>query len=185
MHGRHAPGAYQRDRQAYYERSKSTRLRRSAWYNDYKSNLSCPCGESHVSCIDLHHRDPTTKLAGIAKALRLFSLDKLKLEITKCDPICSNCHLKHHYSESRHINNVTNSHRGTVRKWYNEYKSLLKCQCGEDHPACIQFHHLDPLVKDGLVSDIVRYGTLSQLIAEIVKCSHICSNCHRKLHYIS
>jgi hypothetical protein len=38
--------------------------------------------------------------------------------------------------------------------WFVELKAELTCRCGEDHPACIQFHHADPSAKEISVSEI-------------------------------
>jgi hypothetical protein len=71
-----------------------------------------------------------------------------------------------------------------LRDWYNEYKASLACsQCGENHPACIEFHHRDPSKKDFTIGEsLYRMGKQS-IIDEIAKCDVLCSNCHRKLHY--
>jgi hypothetical protein len=32
--------------------------------------------------------------------------------------------------------------------WLKEYKSSLGCEkCGENHPACLEFHHINPKEK--------------------------------------
>ena len=68
--------------------------------------------------------------------------------------------------------------------WFFEYKKTLACACGENHPACIQFHHRDPLTKEGDVSSLVGAGYSKEIIlAEVAKCDVICSNCHLKLHW--
>ncbi len=36
-----------------------------------------------------------------------------------------------------------------MRVFYNQLKATLECaQCGENHPATLQFHHRDPQKKD-------------------------------------
>ena len=89
------------------------------------------------------------------------------------------------------------------KRWYNEHKAerrkqiderrkeirdwvrslRLKCQiCGENHPACLDFHHEGK--KDFNVSLAWRDGySKEKILAEIKKCVVLCSNCHRKLHY--
>lgn len=63
-----------------------------------------------------------------------------------------------------------------------EYKKTLKCeQCGESHPGCLDFHHLDPTKKDYQISDLVM--SKKKLIEELSKCVVLCANCHRKLHW--
>lgn len=69
------------------------------------------------------------------------------------------------------------------RVWLEEYKTSRGCcTCGEKHPACLEFHHIDPSQK--LLS--LSSGTLcsfDKVKAEIEKCIIQCSNCHRKHHW--
>lgn len=65
---------------------------------------------------------------------------------------------------------------------FKAYKSTLVCtNCGENHPACLEFHHIDPSTKEGLVAKMIH--TRLKLEKELKKCIVLCSNCHRKLHY--
>jgi hypothetical protein len=70
-------------------------------------------------------------------------------------------------------------------EWYVNYKSKLKCvNCGEDHPACLEFHHIDPNKKDFNISINIRSTySVNKILREIEKCDILCANCHRKLHY--
>lgn len=72
-----------------------------------------------------------------------------------------------------------------LRSWFEEYKKTLKCsRCPEDHPACLDFHHLDSNEKLDCVSNIEGRGWgLKKLMEEINKCVVLCANCHRKLHW--
>lgn len=67
---------------------------------DAKIGKSCSCGESHIACLDFHHREGEVKLSGISEIpTKGWSQKRLKSEIAKCDIICSNCHRKLHYEE--------------------------------------------------------------------------------------
>lgn len=62
-----------------------------------------------------------------------------------------------------------------------EYKASKGCNhCGENHPAVLDLHHLDPNVKDLNPSDATSRKLFYE---EADKCIVLCSNCHRKLHY--
>ena len=66
--------------------------------------------------------------------------------------------------------------------WWWEYKSQYSCsRCGEDHPACIQFHHVGE--KEDNVSSLLGTGNKEKIIQEIAKCIPLCANCHFKEHY--
>lgn len=70
----------------------------------YKVMVGCSCGERRPECLDLHHRDRTTKTPKLSKIKgsgRLYtggsrwqdlSYAEIVDEIRKCDVRCSNCH---------------------------------------------------------------------------------------------
>lgn len=64
-----------------------------------------------------------------------------------------------------------------------EYKNGLSCTfCGESEPPCLEFHHVDPTVKDfGIAEMIGQYGW-DKISSELKKCVCVCANCHRKIH---
>lgn len=70
-----------------------------------------------------------------------------------------------------------------IRDWFRNYKKGLSCkECGETHPACLEFHHLRH--KDSTVSNMVGSGySKERILKEIAKCEVLCANCHRKVHY--
>ena len=71
------------------------------WLKELKATLECyKCGESHVSCMDFHHRDPKEKEIGISQIfIKGWGKERILEEIAKCDVLCSNCHRKLHYDE--------------------------------------------------------------------------------------
>ena len=76
--------------------------------------------------------------------------------------------------------NKRNRHK--VAEWLENYKRGLSCKCGENHPACISFHHEGG--KDFNIGGAARKGySISRILSEIKKCIVMCENCHRKLHY--
>lgn len=70
-----------------------------------------------------------------------------------------------------------------IRDFVNDLKIRNPCVfCSEPEPCCLDFHHLDPIVKDMDVSYLVRSKSMKRLLIEIQKCVVVCSNCHRKIH---
>lgn len=71
-----------------------------------------------------------------------------------------------------------------IASWYADLKERLVCQrCGESHPACLQFHHPDPAVKEVSVADGVRKGWgRERILREMSVCEVVCANCHAKHH---
>jgi len=65
---------------------------------------------------------------------------------------------------------------------FEQWKRTLSCsKCGENHPACIEFHHVDPSKKEKTISYL--RNSKKKLQEELKKCIVLCANCHRKLHY--
>jgi len=73
----------------------------------------------------------------------------------------------------------------TIRIWIEQYKIGKECIiCSENHPACLDFHHVDRTIKEFSIGAFPRKTyTLKKVQEEIAKCIIICSNCHRKKHY--
>lgn len=76
---------------------------------------------------------------------------------------------------------IYNARRVLVR----QIKSFLSCDvCGESHPACLDFHHRNPVEKSFTISNLSWKVSTEKLFDEIAKCDILCANCHRKLHWI-
>lgn len=64
---------------------------------EYKKTLKCKkCGENRFYTFDFHHRNPKEKDFNISDMTRN-SFEEIKVEIDKCDCLCSNCHREFHY----------------------------------------------------------------------------------------
>lgn len=92
---------YSNNKEHYLINTKFHKKLKKDWIDGYKKTLKCEkCGENHPSTLDFHHIDPKQKEDGIASIInRNWSLDRIKAEIEKCIPLCSNCHRKLHYEE--------------------------------------------------------------------------------------
>lgn len=71
------------------------------------------------------------------------------------------------------------------KEWFYDIKKQYSCIiCGENHVACIDFHHRDPTKKLINIGNAFQHRYPKKIILEeIEKCDPLCSNCHRKLHY--
>ncbi len=77
------------------------------------------------------------------------------------------------------------------RKWvriqrdkYEAYKTTISCQiCGENHLACLDFHHKTKNDKKLRISRQIGWMSFEKVLEEIKRCDVLCANCHRKLHY--
>lgn len=96
--------------------------------------------------------------------------------------LCNSEYLKAHYYKSPDYYLQKAQRR---RKMLKEFVLSLKLscsKCSENHPACLDFHHLGN--KESNVGEMVNLGrSKKRILQEIAKCIVLCSNCHRKLHY--
>ncbi|WP_343773037.1 homing endonuclease associated repeat-containing protein [Natronoarchaeum mannanilyticum] len=91
-----------------------------------------------------------------------------------------------HYRHVETNRERTLTRRAANRAWLYEYKHFnCECErCGEETPACLDFHHPDHVEKEMEVGKMVTYGySRERLLDEIEKCVVLCANCHRKEHY--
>ena len=77
-----------------------------------------------------------------------------------------------------------NAKKKAHRAWFVNYKKQLACvTCGFNHPAALDFHHVNPCKSDKKVNELVSDGhTKKRILKEIDKCVVLCSNCHRVHH---
>jgi len=69
-----------------------------------------------------------------------------------------------------------------LRKKILEIKKRSCCAiCGENHPSCLEFHHVDN--KKCEISNMLAKYTEEEIMEEISKCIIVCTNCHRKIHW--
>lgn len=70
-----------------------------AWWRELKATKCCErCGETEPDCLHFHHKDPATKASTLAEAIfHAWSRERILAEVAKCEVLCANCHLKHHW----------------------------------------------------------------------------------------
>lgn len=142
------------------------------------------CGFKEKICLDYHHLGD--KIKTIAQLIRdATTIEKLQLEIDKCEILCANCHRKQHspkvLSDGSNWKNFDIS-RIEKRRWFIEFiNNACCCDCQEKDRRCLEFHHLrDKLFK---ISYLITSGhSLDFLKEEINKCIIVCANCHRRRH---
>ena len=63
-----------------------------------KEQVCMDCGRPHTQKkpLDLHHRDPVTKLFRVSRGVHRVSQKKLWAEVAKCDSLCHKCHDRRH-----------------------------------------------------------------------------------------
>lgn len=71
------------------------------------------------------------------------------------------------------------------KTWFANYKKQLSCvTCGFDHPAGLDFHHVERKKSNRKVYELLRDGhTKKRILEEVDKCVVLCANCHRVHHH--
>lgn len=71
--------------------------------------------------------------------------------------------------------------RANRRKLIDTYKLERGCaRCGyREDAVALDLDHADPATKVASVSDLLSYASWEGVLAELLKCRVLCSNCHR------
>lgn len=73
--------------------------------------------------------------------------------------------------------------RSTQKTWIREHKQTSGCTtCGEDDPACLEYHHVHPKKKKFSIGSVPVHTPKHVILREIEKCVVVCANCHTQLH---
>lgn len=77
---------------------------------EYKGGVCTKCKGVFDPCVyDFHHRDPSIK-EGRASVFLNWSLERIKIELDKCDLLCANCHrLEHYQPKESTMNAITDT----------------------------------------------------------------------------
>ena len=99
---------------------------------------------------------------------------------------CKDCNrkavVKHIHAHEGQNYAVRKARHQDLRQRSYDYKRERGCACcPEKEPQCLDFHHLDPSTKEGLVSNMVKISW-DRFLEEAKKCVLLCANCHRKVH---
>ena len=152
--------------------------RRAAWL-EMRSGFKCArCAEADPRTIEFHR--PGEKHGGVPDLVnRGASLKRVREEIARCEPLCANCHRKHHWSPGR---TTADPDRRRYRAWWDEVRAGLRCaQCGEPDPTTFEYlpktptaERIPPLVKRSASRDRIM-GALEQTLV-------LCANCRIKAY---
>jgi hypothetical protein len=67
---------------------------------------------------------------------------------------------------------------------WRSFKATLSCvQCGQNHPATFDFHHVDSSTKEESVNKLIKNRAFKRAMEEVKKCVVLCANCHRIHHH--
>jgi hypothetical protein len=88
----------------------------------------------------------------------------------------------HRNKEKRQKKNREN--KASAKEKWKTFKSTLACvQCGQNHPATLDFHHIERHPDNRKVNKLLTNKAYKQAAEEVKKCMVLCSNCHRIHHH--
>lgn len=121
------------------------------------------------------------------KQVELFSSNKHKED--GLQRICKQCSreagIKSYNKNKKPYLSRVSKHTKSIVNNVNQYKTSQTCQkCGNDKYYLLDFHHIDPSIKDGDVNNIARTRGKQALQDEMAKCTILCKNCHSDFHYL-
>lgn len=129
----------------------------------------------------------------IKKDIDSFNNDKNKIDgKSKYCRSCKSIADKNYYNQPKIIklskdkNKIWVEKRKDSIKYYKEKCGGVCKKCNENRLHILDFHHIDPLIKDNNISYLVSsYGINNiRIEEEITKCILLCSNCHRDFHHL-
>jgi transcription elongation factor Elf1 len=90
---------------------------------------------------------------------------------------------RYYYKNREKEKQRTKKRTEKLKTWFKDYKKNFECEeCGEEHHACLDFHHIGEK-EIGVAELVTRRNTSKERIKEEVKkCKVLCANCHRKKH---
>jgi hypothetical protein len=94
------------------------------------------------------------------------------------------------YASTYYANNkeiVIAASRASAKAYKDQWRSfkatLLCVQCGQNHPATFDFHHVDSSTKEESVNKLIKNRAFKRAMEEVKKCVVLCANCHRIHHH--
>jgi len=91
---------------------------------------------------------------------------------------------KHYDGNVNKVKAATKKTKGCFKQKWKDFKDTLSClECGTSHPATLDFHHIDPEMKNESVHRLVRAKSYKKALEEVEQCLVLCANCHRVFHY--
>jgi len=94
------------------------------------------------------------------------------------------------YASTYYQNNkdkVLATTKASVKKYkeqWRSFKATLSCvKCGQNHPATLDFHHIDSSTKEASVNKLIKNRAFKRAMEEVKKCVVLCANCHRIHHH--
>ena len=102
-------------------------------------------------------------------------------------PNCKECQKqinrnRYEFNKADHVQK-TRARVKDKTKVLQEWKRNIGCMsCGEAHGSCLDFHHIDPSIKELSLGVAFSRSGVGGVLKELAKCVILCKNCHCKEH---
>lgn len=91
---------------------------------------------------------------------------------------------KYYLANKDKVMALSKANRAVGKAKWDTFKRTLKCtKCEQNHPAALDFHHINPEEKENIVSNLVSEGRFAAAMKEVQKCIVLCASCHRIHHW--
>lgn len=91
----------------------------------------------------------------------------------------------YYQQNTEHVKKYQATRRKEAKAKVAELLGSICQRCGFEHLAALDFHHIDPTLKEFRLSDAIvrtKKYTWEQIVAEVEKCELLCKNCHAIEH---
>ena len=91
---------------------------------------------------------------------------------------------KHYEGNADKVRAATKKRHGGLKDEWRKFKATLSClECEVNHPAVLDFHHIDPEMKNASVHKLIQARNYTAAMEEVQQCMVLCANCHRVYHH--
>ena len=122
---------------------------------------------------------PTTEFRWKNKAA-----GKLHSQCKDCQKAAEKIHYQERKSRQDAVKETAVFQKNRNIMLVEQYKECGCKKCGENRLYVLDFHHISPQNKTGVIAHMIKSSSAENLSEELQKCVVLCANCHREFHYL-
>jgi hypothetical protein len=129
------------------------------------------CGESNPVILVFYHTVKKKKFS-VTSNNEWRNKQVAKKELSQCRILCNNCYHKE-YPEDY----PPDFRRDRIRKWVNEKKAKIGCDCGEKDPRCLVLHRKETKRRFSISEVASKKMKKADILKRMDSYNVICFNC--------